>query len=288
MTTSAVGTWRRIEEATTGPGVYPEARPRRSWRAGRRALGLGLFLVLAGLAPSCKGVNLYSLDQDMALGAQTYQQVLQQEQPVTSGPQAETVMRVTDRLVAAVIDLEPEFAEFEWEATLLQSDTVNAFCLPGGKMAVYTGILPFTQDDAGLAVVMGHEIAHATRRHGTEKMTRSLGLQAVVQIASMYGAEHVDPEVSAGLLSTGLSVLVDLPYGRDAELEADRAGLVYMASAGYDPRTAPEFWRRMSAAGSGAGPEWLSTHPSDERRIEQLEALLPEAIQIYEAATPRP
>jgi predicted Zn-dependent protease len=259
MTTSAAGTW--LGDADVGSRVYPEARPRRGRRSNWGALVLAL--VLGWLAPSCKNLNVYSLDQDMALGAETYQELLKEEQVVASGPQAEMVERVTDRLVAAAIAREPEFAGFEWEAKLLESETVNAFCLPGGKMAVYTGILPFTQDDTGLAVVMGHEIAHATRRHGTQKLTRAQGLQFVTELVALAGAEHVDPELSSGLLSTGLAVLVHLPYGRDAELEADHDGLLYMA---------------------GAGPEWLSTHPSDARRIEQIEAMLPEALQAYEAA----
>jgi predicted Zn-dependent protease len=286
MQTRTIGTWRA--GAASGAGVYPERRRGRWPRRG----ALLAALVLGFCAPACQNANVFTLDQDKALGAETYQQLMAQEQVVTSGPQAEMVQRVTNRLVAATVAREPEFADFEWEARLLQSDTVNAFCLPGGKMAVYTGILPLTQDDTGLAVVMGHEIAHATRRHGTEKMTRSMGLEAVVQIAAMYGAEHVDPQLSTGLLQTGLTVLVDLPYGRDAELEADRAGLLYMAEAGYDPRQAPEFWRRMAAASGGAGgPEWLSTHPSDERRIQQIEAMLPDAMAIYErtrGAAPAP
>jgi predicted Zn-dependent protease len=196
------------------------------------------------------------------LGAEAYPQLLAEERTIDSGADYDMVVRMTERLVQAAKAIDPEIANvFEWEVVLVRRDElVNAWCLPGGKMAVYTGILPVADDgsgdvETGLAVVMGHEIAHATLRHGTKAMTRQMG-------AANLGS---------------------LTFGRDAELEADRRGLTYMATAGYDPRAAVSFWQRMNAASGGqAPPQWLSTHPSNENRIRQIESLLPEVIPIYE------
>lgn len=226
---------------------------------------------------------MYPIEEDVAVGENAYQQILEQEAGpvVESGAQAEMVQRVTDRLSAVAVQRDPEFEIFPWEVKLVDSPTVNAFCLPGGKMVVYTGILPYTQSEAGLAAVMGHEIAHATRRHGIGKMVRANWTGGVAAL----GAEFT--EIDPALLQSATNVLIELPYGRSDELEADRFGLSYMASAGYDPREAVAFWKRMAEASQGAPPEFLSTHPSDERRIAQIESLLPKAIATYERASGR-
>ena len=149
-------------------------------------------------------------------------------------------------------------------------------------MAVYTGILPFTQSDEGLAVVMAHEIGHAVARHGSERMTQSMGLELALQLAQGYQQSWVQYAPAAA------NLLLFMPFGRSQELEADHIGLMYMARAGYDPREAEHFWTRMAAGKSGAPPEFLSTHPSDEHRIQQIRDLLPEALAEYKKNAPQP
>ncbi|MCB9916218.1 MAG: M48 family metallopeptidase [Planctomycetes bacterium] len=248
----------------------------------RRGAALPALLLLAAGSSSCAGLNAYSLQDDVALGAQAFQEVTSSEKILTSGPQVEQVERVTARLVDAVTELQPDIAsQFQWEVVVIDDpQTVNAFCLPGGKMAVYTGILPVTQNDAGLAVVMGHEISHATKRHGTQRLTRNGLTTGLIQAVF----EDEDYEAMAMVVA---NFGVGLPWGRSDELEADREGLFVMAAAGYDPREAPVFWQRMAQLTGGGGgglEEFLSTHPSNERRIEQLQSLVPEALPLYEAA----
>lgn len=243
-----------------------------------------VLLALAPLLGSCQSfgnLNVFSLQQDVTMGAQSYEEFLAGAQVVSSGPQHALVQEVTGRLTRVAEERHPKVqGVFDWRAELVEDPQVNAFCLPGGYMVVLTGILPVTQDADGLAVVMGHEIAHATLRHGTEKVTRAMGFEAVSILFQQY-VRDVDPQ----LVQSGLDVLVQLPYSRDAELEADREGLMTMAAAGYDPRESVAFWERMAANGQGAPPELLSTHPSDQRRIDQMKALLPEAMEIYRRAT---
>lgn len=246
------------------------------------------FLVAAAL-PGCAAIsriNLIPVSQDPQLGAEAYPSLLEGESQIDRGSDHAMVVRMTDRLVAAAKEIDPEVANlFEWEVRLVnRDDLVNAWCLPGGKMAVYTGILPVAQGETGLAVVMGHEIAHATLRHGTRAMTRQMGTQAILGLlgAALGGGDGETAAITGAAASFGANFL-NLSFGRDAELEADARGLRYMATAGYDPREAVDFWRRMNAAAGGAGqPEWLSTHPSNENRISQIESLLPEALAIYE------
>jgi predicted Zn-dependent protease len=227
---------------------------------------------------------LIPVEQDAELGAQAYPELLEGERIITSGKDHEMVQRVTQRLVEAANHFDPEIsALFEWEARLVDKpDMVNAWCLPGGKMAVFTGILPVSQNEAGLAVVMGHEIAHATMRHGTRAMTRQLGAATLVNIAAILIFDAPDSQQMAAAIGTYTAGFANLKFGRDAELEADAIGLKYMARAGYDPREATQFWTRMQALSGGAqGPAWLSTHPSHGSRIEQIEELLPDALAIY-------
>jgi len=219
------------------------------------------------------------------MGAAAFDEVKGSEKLIHSGPAYEQVQRVTNRVVDAAIELDPEISNlFAWEVVLIDDDEmVNAFCLPGGKMAVYTGILPVAGSDDGLAVVIGHEIAHATRRHGTQRVTQgtltAIGVEIFTQNVEISTDEE-ERELATVLAQVGLG----LPFSRDHELEADRVGLFYMAAAGYDPREAVGFWQRMSAGGSGAPPEWLSTHPSDTTRIQKIQALLPEVMPVYQAA----
>ena len=269
--------------------VYRERSESPRLRVGLPALTcLAIGLALGGA--SCQNINTYSLDDDVTLGVQAYGEVTKNEPILTSGPEVERVQRVTQRLTQAAIERKPEIAShFQWEVVVIDDPgTVNAFCLPGGKMAVYTGILPVAQTDAGLAVVMGHEIAHATERHGTERLTRNDLLGSAITVL----LENQDQQQIASILA---NLGIGMPWGRNDELEADLEGLMIMASAGYDPREAPEFWKRMASGSAGGNAEgnsilaagsideFLSTHPSNQRRIDELTAAIPAALPLYEA-----
>jgi metalloendopeptidase OMA1, mitochondrial len=215
-----------------------------------------------------------------------YDQTLQESAPriVESGPDYEMVQRVANRISAVGAEDKPEF---EWEFTLIDSPEANAFCLPGGKIVVYTGILPAARTDAGLATVIGHEVAHATAEHGAERIFQQQVTNVAVEIVAQGVSE--DPQQYrqiAGLLGAGAQVGLTLPWGRDQESEADHIGLIYMARAGYDPREAVGFWERMDqlAGEQPRPPEYLSTHPSGETRIRQIQGWLPEALEEYRAA----
>ena len=250
----------------------------------------GLWLVVVALiATGCATVpitgrnqfNLVSDNQASALGAEAYQQARSESRLITSGPEYDQVLRVGKRISAAANQ-----PDFEWAFSLFdEPKTVNAFCLPGGKIAVYSGILPVTKDETGLAVVVAHEVAHAIARHGQERMTDQLaiqlggaGLQQLIQSKS-----PATKQVIMAAFGAGTTVGVMLPFSRSHESEADHIGLVIMAKAGYDPRQAPEFWRRMIAAsGGGSGlPAFLSSHPTDESRVRNLEQWMPEALKYY-------
>jgi len=253
---------------------------------------LGGAVLAATLLGSCGAIgqrNFIPVSQDPVLGAQAYPELLASDQLIKSGPEHPMVFPMPEPRVRAAKEVDPEIAnQFEWEVVLVRRDElVNAWCLPGGKMAVYTGILPVANDgsgdmETGLAVVMGHEIAHATLRHGTKAMSRQMGAQFLVTLAAMAVGGGDKAALATGVAGLATN-LASLSYGRDAELEADRRGLIYVGTAGYDRRAAVGFWQRMKAASGGqAPPEWLSTHPSNDNRIKQIEGLLPEVIPIYE------
>ncbi len=268
---------------------YPIPRPTTNRaRTLRRAVGrlaLTLVFVLGTLGPAvvssgCHTVPvtgrsafnpLFGTSDEVQLGIEAYDQAIGGAPLVTSGPRKEMVERVMSRLVAVADD-----PGYEWEVRLIDDDSVvNAFALPGGKMAVFTGILPVTATEDGLAVVMGHEIGHVVARHGTERMTRALGIGLVLEYANLGNYQ--------GLAEVGYQYLAENPFGRSAESESDHIGLIYMARAGYDPRAAVDFWQRMHSASGSGPPEFLSTHPSHETRVADLQRLLPEAIREYEA-----
>jgi metalloendopeptidase OMA1, mitochondrial len=224
-------------------------------------------------------------EQEKALGLQSYQQVLSEVQTVSSGPEYELVKKVAERLAAATGE---SAKKFDWRVSVVRSNQVNAFCLPGGKIVVYTGILPVAKTEAGLATVMGHEMAHATLRHGSERLLRQKATNTImtgVQV-SVGDMSYEQQRAVMGALGAGAQYGVLLPFSRDHESEADSIGLRYMARAGYDPREAIEFWKRMGKASAAGGkpPEFMSTHPSDTTRIENLERLMPEALQEYQKA----
>lgn len=233
-------------------------------------------------------LNAFSIDQEKEMGAQAYPEALQGAKLLTSGPQYDRAMRVARRVQQAAIERHPNpAADFAWEWAVIDDDgTINAWAMPGGKCAIYTGIMNVATSDDELAVVLGHECAHAIARHGGERMTQQTGMNVGAQIAAAVGAAFGDP--TGGTLSGEgtaalLHVTVGLPYSRKHETEADVIGLKIAAQAGYDPRAAPGFWNKMATAGGGGGPpEFLSTHPSDNTRAETLQSVMPEAMEIYE------
>jgi predicted Zn-dependent protease len=225
-----------------------------------------------------------SESQEQTFGLQSFQQVLSQSQTIQSGADYDLVVKVARRLIGVV---DESARSFQWKVALVQSDQQNAFCLPGGEIVVYTGILPVTQTEAGLATVLGHEIAHATSRHGAQRIFQQNALQ--IALSGVQGS-IADLDDGArrqvlGLLGAGAQYGVLLPFSRQHELEADQIGLKYMARAGYDPREAIAFWKRMMETKNGQQPpELMSTHPADATRIGQLENLMPGALEEYQKA----
>jgi predicted Zn-dependent protease len=223
--------------------------------------------------------NLISEDQEKQLGDQAYADVLKQT-PLSKNQQWQARVRAVGARIKAAADK----PDYQWQFNVLASSEVNAFCLPGGKVAFYEGIMPVTGNDAGIAVVMGHEVAHALAHHGAERMTQSEGAEMLGALLQA-GLGNADPAVRNGVLQAygvGANYGVMLPWGRAQESEADHIGLILMAKAGYDPHEAVTFWEKMSKLGGGkAPPEFLSTHPSDEHRIAQIKAWLPEAMTYY-------
>ena len=254
----------------------------------RRFLIVPLFLAVA-----CQQVPftnrsqliLVSTEEETKLGAQAYREVLAKSPTVKSDRYVTPVRRIGERLARAA-----ERPDYKWEFAVIDDPKqVNAFALPGGKVAVYTGILPVAQDSDGLAVVMGHEIAHVIARHGAERMSQGLAaeLGANVLGAAAGGGPQANLLLAAYGLGAQLGVL--LPYSRTQESEADHIGLILMAKAGYDPRAATGFWERMARASSGGGtPEFLSTHPGHETREQQIREWLPEAMQHFSATARAP
>lgn len=221
-----------------------------------------------------------STDQEAALGLQSYREVVAQSDLVKSGPDYEQVIRVARRLTAAVGSAGQNL---DWQVSVIRSDQANAFCLPGGKIAVYTGILKYTQGDAGLAAVMGHEMAHAIARHGSQRLLQNSVTQTLMTGAS-FSFSDMDMDqrrMVIAALGAGAQFGVLLPFSRKHESEADELGLIYMARAGYDPEEAVAFWKRMAAESTPQPPEFASTHPSHAARIEHLRSLLPRAQEEY-------
>jgi len=218
--------------------------------------------------------------QEMALGLEAYQQILAQER-ISQDPEINAMVKRVGSRIAAVSG----HSDYNWEFTAIQDDkTANAFALPGGKVAVYTGLLPYTKTEAGLAFVMAHEVGHAIARHGGERMSQQLLLQLGQQGLNAAIADRSPTAIQALNLGYGIAgtVGVVLPFSRRQEYEADQIGLVLMAKAGYDPREATGFFQRMmSASDKPSPPEFLSTHPADQARIEAIKKMIPEAMQYY-------
>ena len=230
-------------------------------------------------------------DSELAtLSLEQYSEVLKKSKLSNDPQKLQMVRRVGGRIAQATEEffresgVEEEIKNYRWEFNVIEDDkVVNAWCMPGGKVAVYTGLLPVAGNETGLAVVLGHEIAHAIAKHGNERMSQGLLVQlGGLGLAAALGSQ---PAATTNLFMTaygaGAQVGFLLPYSRVHESEADRIGLILMAKAGYDPRQAIPFWERMNAKGGSRPPEFLSTHPAPETRIESIKALIPEAMRYY-------
>ncbi len=236
-----------------------------------------------------KQMSLVSNEEIIPMATQQYSQVLKEGKLSTNQQQTALVKSVGVKIQKAVEEymaskgLSSELSGFNWEFNLLDDpQTVNAWCMPGGKVAFYTGIMPICKDEAGVAVVMGHEVAHAIANHGRERMSQ--GLVAEFGLSTISGAMGQNPGLTNQIFmqAIGMGTQVGmLKFSRQHESEADKIGLIFMSIAGYDPNEAPKFWERMAAQSNGAPPEWLSTHPSNETRISDLKRDIPEAMKYY-------
>jgi predicted Zn-dependent protease len=236
--------------------------------------------------------------EEAQLGLQAYQQVLSEEHPLDpNDPQSKKVEEIVRRLVARAGDVEADLAAknhqpptglaktFDWNVAVLQSEQANAFCLPGGKIAVYTGLMPITQNDDAMAVVLGHEISHALLRHGSQRIAQQKLVQ-MGQVAAGMAMNNMDPQkqqMVMAALGAGAQYGLVLPYGRNHETQADEVGLMLAAAACYDPHAAIPLWQRMSELNDGQRPpEFASTHPDPANRIQHLQELMPQAMQFHD------
>jgi predicted Zn-dependent protease len=236
-----------------------------------------------------KQLNLLPESEMIAMGFSNYSDFMKENPPSADKINAAAVKEVGGKIAASVTryfadnNLSDRLEGYKWEFNLVKDSSANAWCMPGGKVVVYTGILPLTVDKNGLAVVMSHEIAHAVARHGNERMSQEM----LTQLGGMALSEAVKEKpqetqtIFMSAYGIGANVGVLLPYSRSHELEADKLGLIFMAMAGYDPQTAIPFWERMAAKGGAKPPEFLSTHPADQTRINKIKAALPEAQKYY-------
>lgn len=250
-----------------------------------------LLLVACSTVPVTgrKQMLLVSDSEVLTLSLQQYNEYMKTAPKSTDAKNIALVQKV-GRNIANAVDtylknngMASTAAEFSWEFNLIKSNQVNAFCMPGGKIVVYEGILPYTKDETGLAVVLGHEVAHAVAKHSNERMSQQmlteLGGQALGVALNTQSAET--QRLASAVFGVGSQYGVALPFSRKQELEADELGLIFMAMAGYDPRQAPSFWERMSASGGANVPEFQSTHPSDNTRIKKINDALPGALKYY-------
>lgn len=255
-----------------------------------RATLVSTFALSLSLFSGCQSVPitgrsqliLMGASQEMQLGLTSFQKI-KKETPLSRNAAARAMVERVGRRIAAVADL----PNAQWEFVLFESEQANAFCLPGGKVGIYTGILPITKDETGLATVMGHEVAHAVARHGAERVSEGMLWQAGGK-ALGGSIQKYDPRTQAlilGAYGVGTKVGRTLPHSRGQESEADHIGLIYMARAGYDPGQAADFWRRFQAynrqRGGASTPWFLRTHPLDQTRIDNIQKWLPEARAQY-------
>jgi predicted Zn-dependent protease len=257
-----------------------------------------LFLFWVTILSACSTVPLTNRSQFtvipssqmLELSDESYNTVMEQEKLSDNSSQIREIRQVGRRVTDAVEDYLREINRssliegYEWEYNLIAEDTKNAWCMPGGKIAFYEGILPVCQNENGIAVVMAHEIAHAIAKHGNERMSQQLALQlgGMALNEALQQKSETTIQIAMTAFGVGSQLGVILPYSRKHEKEADELGLYFMAMAGYNPQEAPELWRRMQASGSGGGPpEFLSTHPDAEKRIKHLNKIMPKAMEYY-------
>jgi predicted Zn-dependent protease len=257
---------------------------------------LALLVVLTAMSCSKvpitgrKQMNLLPESTMMSMSLSSYRDFLKANPPVASGTEVQMVKNIGTKISSSVVKymqqnkMGDRVKGYNWEFNLVNDKAVNAWCMPGGKVVVYTGLLPITQDETHLAFVMGHEVAHAIARHGNERMSQML-LAAGGGIALDLALSQKPAETRAmflGAYGVAATVGVVLPYSRTHETEADKLGMIFMAMAGYNPTNALDMWDRMSkASGGGKMPELLSTHPSDATRSKNMRAFLPTAMKYY-------
>jgi metalloendopeptidase OMA1, mitochondrial len=267
-------------------------RSKGSWAG---FFGKPICLIVVLVAVGCATVphsgrrqfNMVSDQQLSALALKAFNEVVAKEPPSKDQRLNEIVRKVAERVskAAELIDK----PKFDWDVRVIDRDTPNAFCLPGGKIVVCTGMVPYARNEAGLAAVIAHETAHAVARHSGERLSQQLALKGAMTVGGEVlkkddGSLDTKARVALGALGMGGTVGIMLPYSRVHELEADRIGQLYMAAAGYDPSEAGRLWDRMSKIKKPPIPVWLSTHPADEERVRKLKEFLPEAQKLYAEA----
>ena len=270
-----------------------------------KSVRLFLLAVVAAILTSCGTTStvpitgrkqnlIVSDEQVLSLSNQQYQQYMQSAKKSTNATNTALVQRVGQRLANAVVSylnangLGSEVSQYQWEFNLVQDNQVNAFCMPGGKIVVYEGLLPVTQDEASLAIVLGHEIAHAVAKHSAERLSNAYkqeyGMQVIGAVAQGMGVSYGTIQLGQIVASAG-GQFFTAGFSRKQESEADHMGLIFAAMAGYDPQVAITFWQRMSQATGGGSSSLLSDHPSDADRIQNLQGWMPEALTYYKPTT---
>jgi len=271
--------------------ISPLAHAAKRFLPGARIMALAALTLLPAACQSVPGtgrsqLNVMSIGTEMNLGRQGYKEAMRESRVVTSGEEAEMVQRIGRRIASAAQKLYPESiaSRCRWEFNLINDkEMVNAWAMPGGGCAVYTGILPIAESENGLAIILGHEVAHVIARHGGERMSHSV-LLTVGMIGAEVKMRDQKPKDRALMMAAigGVATLgVMLPFSRSHESEADELGLYLAAAAGYDPREAIPVWERMAEAGGGGGIEFFSTHPHPSTRIDDFEKIMPKALDIF-------
>lgn len=252
-----------------------------------------LFLLSCATVPMTGRKQFVAIpaSQMITLSAESYAEVLSGTPVSKNTDYVSSVRKVGERLTAAVEaylkqnNMQSVTEGYQWQYNVLVSEELNAWCMPGGQIAFYEGILPVCQDENGIAVVMGHEIAHAVAQHGNERMSQQLALQMGGMALSEALRTQKEETINLAMLAFGVGAQVGvlLPYSRTHESEADELGLYFMAMAGYNPQSAPDFWKRMEARSAARPPEFLSTHPDPANRIDRLNQVMPKAMEYYNA-----
>jgi predicted Zn-dependent protease len=261
-------------------------------------------LILASTIYACAKVpmtgrrqlKLLPESEMVAMSLTQYSQYLDTSEVVSSGNDQQRVLTVGNKISKAVTSYlkgtryEAEVNSYQWEFNLINENIINAWCMPGGKVVFYTGIMPICQSETGVAVVMGHEVAHAIARHGNERMSQGLAQQlgGVALAVALSDKPQETQQLFQLAYGVGSQVGIMLPFSRLHESEADHMGLMFMSMAGYDPQEAPKFWERMNELGGTRPPQFLSTHPNPEKRVTELNALMPEALKLYSSSVVSP